>query len=491
MKTPSQITFDTLMQNLARGVISSDFSYTPGFHIYGDLSLNLPLSAAEDDKNASRYLDILQDYASIVDVCAQNVGAHLLEVQGERIHILLPVENLSAEAFKKLFAFCISFTKTVYEKIKPKAGEHWGGFAMAADFGPSVLLHSDCGGGSIVSLGNAANRPAKRLGKTPAVKSGHCAIRREILEKHFAIAEKTEWVEVNVLQPGNFITSFADPALTEKMLSLAKGVLENRRAFGSILFANVSEFSDPAASTVKSPIRVRGVFMRADLDGFTKQVEAAFAKGPQAILELVARFRAIMNYPRQFVSSMKRPAVELPWAGDCAPLILMPKDGEKISGARKYLPATAATTWHEQESLEDLAKIQWVKNLGEARWSIGVACGDEQESDGVLLVANLETSGRKFRVVAGWGARQARDAQESDNVKAEDTVLPKSDHANLDLVYQKPFREHDSKFMISTYKSLKQSKDEDYNALGKILTVSVPGIKTSIPAAKPFSHGQW
>jgi len=142
--------------------------------------------------------------------------------------------------------------------------------------------------------------------------------------------------------------------------------------------------------------------------------------------------------------------------------------------------------------LEDMAKVQWGKNLGEARWAIGVACGDEKEgADGVLLVANLETSGRKFRVAAGWGARRARDAQEADNVKAEDTILPKTDHVNLDLVYQKPFREHDTRFMVSTYKSLKQSKNEDRSALSKTPAVLVPGIKTSIPSAKPFSHEHW
>lgn len=484
-----QIPLDALFNSGSAGFSGSDFSLVTGFHVYGDLSLNLPLSAAEDDKNAIRFLNILQDYASIADVCASKVGAHLLEIHGERVHLLIPAENLSAESFKKLFAFCISFTKTVYEQIKPKAGDNWDGFAMAADHGPAVLLTSDCGGGSMVSLGNAANRPAKRLGRTPAVKSGHCAIRRELLGRYLPVAEKTDWVEIDVLDPKDVYLTYADSNLSSSMQSLAKAALANRRAYDRIAFADVALFNDPATSKVNAPTRVRGICLRADLDGFTKQVEKAFSEGPHAVLQLVTKFREIMKYPRQFTATMKRPCIEMPWAGDCSPLILMTRAAEKMSDVRKYLPATSATFWHEQQGLENAGKVKWGTYLGEAKWAVGVACGDEDEgSDGVILVANLETSGRKFRVAAGWSVRRARDAQEADLVKAEDTVIPKTDHENLDFIYQKPFREHDSRFMISTFKDLKSAQDDDQKALRRPPSVHVAGVSMGIPSAKPFSH---
>ncbi len=119
---------------------------------------------------------------------------------------------------------------------------------------------------------------------------------------------------------------------------------------------------------------------------------------------------------------------------------------------------------------------------------MGVACGDDTEgSDGVLLVANLETSERKFRVAVGWGARRAHDAQEADGVEPEDTVLPNVDFSNLDPKHQKAFGTLDSRFKVSSYQRLRQTEAEERNQLRAASPVVVPGILTHVPAAKPFA----
>src|SRR3954452_12751605 len=209
MGTPIELPLGTLLDNVRKGADGKDFSIVKGFHVYSDLGLNLPLSAAEEDANARLYLEILQDYASIADVCSRKVNAHVLEIQGTRIHLLLPEDHLNVDSFRRLFAFCISFTRTVYAKIKPKAGEHWDGFCLASDHGPTVLLGSDCGGGSLVSLGPAANKPAKRLGQSPKVKSGHCAVRREVLLSSFDVPGRDTWLDINVLEPAPLVANFS------------------------------------------------------------------------------------------------------------------------------------------------------------------------------------------------------------------------------------------------------------------------------------------
>src|SRR5712664_3960693 len=109
------------------------FADMHGFHIYGDLRLNLPLAAASDGRNASKYLNILEHYGLLADVCARQIGAELLEIQGERIHLILPSATVDETTVRDLLRFSIAFTQLVYRLVKPIAGDHWDGFALAAD----------------------------------------------------------------------------------------------------------------------------------------------------------------------------------------------------------------------------------------------------------------------------------------------------------------------------------------------------------------------
>ncbi len=157
-----------------------------------------------------------------------------------------------------------------------------------------------------------------------------------------------------------------------------------------------------------------------------------------------------LRYPRQFASGVGRPVIELPFAGDCAPLILLTDNGERIEEARRFLPVTASVRWHGQRDAEDTMKVRWAERLGDAKWVVGVACGNESDgADGVLLLVNIKVSERTFRVASGWGMKRAQDAQEADGVKAEDTVIPNTDFQNLRKQYQESFDKVDGRFMVS------------------------------------------
>src|SRR2546421_9795801 len=106
------------------------FSDVTAFHIYGDLRLRLRLAAAEDGRNADKYLDVLEQYAQIAEGCCAPSGATLLEVQGERLHFLLPAAVIDAASIKQLLAFSIALTNTIFDQLEPKAGADWDGFAL-------------------------------------------------------------------------------------------------------------------------------------------------------------------------------------------------------------------------------------------------------------------------------------------------------------------------------------------------------------------------
>src|ERR1700730_15488730 len=62
-----------------------------GIHFYSDLRLELELSAPDHPLDAALYLRILQAYASIAEACGNSLGIEILEIQGERLHLLWEV----------------------------------------------------------------------------------------------------------------------------------------------------------------------------------------------------------------------------------------------------------------------------------------------------------------------------------------------------------------------------------------------------------------
>jgi hypothetical protein len=333
------------------GVLFSDVT---GFHIYGDLGLHLRLAAAEDLRNADRYLDILQEYAEIAEGCCAPAGVVLLEVQGERLHFLQPAPAAEADSIKKLLQFSIALTNTVYDRLKAKAGSDWNGFALAADHGRAIIVATGReGDDSVISFGDAANRPAKRLARTPAVKSGHLALRTAVVGRSpllvggGAYRQNENWIDVNVKEPPSYLEQISDAALRAQINESTNAIVNAvGRRERLVTFAAAEDLADRA--TVDDPVEVQGLCLRADLDNFTRQVEQAFAaNNDTAIRALVERFLVIMDFPEEFARKLNRPVISLPWAGDCATQIVPLRRGESWDQFRKSMPAVAAIAWHD------------------------------------------------------------------------------------------------------------------------------------------------
>jgi len=479
-----------------------NFADVIGFHVYADLTLNLPLAAAADGQNANKYLTILEDYAAVGDLCALQVGGRLLEVQGERLHFVLPHEKADETAIRALLRFSIALTQAVYRKIKPIAGEHWNGFAMAADHGRAIIIVSGRDGDdSAISLGNPANTPAKRLAREPAVESGHLAIPTRIVERSQMLSSESssdpgkKWTALNVNDPPSYLLPLLDVTLLNRIDEAAATINAGagRRDSRIISFANADYFADTERATVSDPIEVQGFCLRADLDGFTREVERAFgANDDRAIMALVQRFMAIMDLPEHFAKRVQRPIISLPWAGDCATQLVLLKRGETYDIARRFLPPNASLTWNECSQNGDPSTRAIREALGTTKWAVGIAGGDGDEGSlGRILTANIRTSGRQFLVAAGWGVRRSLDAQQARHVNADDTVLHIVDCRALHPDYCQAFGALPdiSIFRRATLDALKKARLKQINSAGKQSPQIMPQIRaTVIPAARPFCN---
>jgi hypothetical protein len=454
------------------------FSDLIGFHVYADLRLNLDVAAAEDTRQAMKCVNLLEDYTTVSDRCAGLVGARILEVQGERIHFALPSPD-PLNQLGNLLKFCAALTRTVYEELKPAAGDDWRGFSMAADHGPAVLIPSSFGGGSLVSLGNAANQPAKKLSR--GVGSGHLALPNQIGKALPGGKSSGEWVEIDVNHPIAATQSMFDNQLTEGMRQAARSVLEQGAQRVGRNFARAMSDGISFAST---PLKTQGMCLRADLDGFTKAVEDAFKN--QKVGELVKQFTELMQYPVEFARKIGKPLIELPWAGDCCTILVQPQQWESVEEMRATLPVEAGRCW-QGIAYENGGPSRWSPSLGAAKWALGLACGDREEGgNGNAIIAEFSAAGRSFRVIVGWCGRKAKDAQETSGIKGDDVAVPVVDYQNLEEVLKPLFELAGSNYRYSTYLKLKNAGKSVAKPLSTAFTKHVPGISIALPAPKPF-----
>jgi hypothetical protein len=474
--------------------IGGDIQYRAerGFHIYGELRLSLKMTAAEDTRDAQRYLAVLQSYATIADTCARETQTELLEIQGERIHLIMPCESCDKAAIDKLIAFSISFAELIYKKISAKLGDEFQGFALAADHGDAFLLLSgNDTGNSIVSLGPAANAPAKRLGtdtdgrvRTPA---GHLALRSALLSSASYPADRNEWTNVNLRNVLQVFQPLADNLLTERLSASAsaKLLLENSRAPRQVIFAESSYFSSRDFSSDQA-LKLTGFCLRADLDGFTKEVQDAFRTGNHEAL--VKKFASVMGFAAQFCVRPERKIIQMPWAGDCANLIILPQYSfESYEDAQMYVPAQMPAEWHSQVSGKDSMNRLWSQILGNTRWAVACAGGKtDNGSAPVILLATVYTQDRAFMVAAGWSIGRSLDALDVKGVQGTDSVIPEEDYQALESHLQEMFAEKlDSRFRISHQLTKEQIRDASTTASAQEKGPFIPSAGRHVPSPKP------
>src|SRR5208282_1369832 len=115
--------------------------------------------------------------------------------------------------------------------------------------------------------------------------------------------------------------------------------------------------------------------------------------------------------------------------------------------------------------------------------------GDSDEGgDGNAIVTEFTANGRSFRVIVGWCARRAKDAQEADGIKGDDVVVPIVDYQNLEEVFKPLFQLVGSNYRCSNYAKLKQAGHAVGKPLATSTTKRVVGISTALPTPRPYGR---
>ncbi|MBK8477263.1 MAG: hypothetical protein IPL39_13480 [Opitutaceae bacterium] len=435
-----------------------------GYHIYGELKLAKKLSASENKEDAERCLRAIAAMTVLGEQCIKSEGGELFEAQGEIIHFFLPAETQNDRETSRVLRFATAFSHRVYEVVRGIAGDGWGGFAMAADFGLTIVLTTTSQ--SIISLGTPANRPAKRLAE--GVPSGT-----------ISIWDGARWREHNVLDRSAL--NEEDRATGLNYESLANRIVSDlQRQDFSVRYLNAVTEETPLPSSTNPPVAVYAHIVRADLDGFSKRVDSAFTAddGGVSITRLVVEFRAVVESAERILRSFKdNNHWQLPWAGDCLNAIILPKSGERFADSQSTLPANFGAHWHDSFRKSGIS----------AGWTIGVAGGDtglSQADCGHVLVASIPTSERDFPIAVGWGVEMALRAQETKGSRAEDTVIPAEDYRQLADILKELFSAAPDKRFYRAG-GLTPSKVRDLAV--KSLAVPVPTtVGSSIPSPRPY-----
>lgn len=448
-----------------------------GFHIYGKLKTRIAFAATENDTETIRFLRVIHALAGVTVACAREMGdIEVLELQGEVIHVFV-VASTPDSALDRVIEFSQLLTNAVYDQVCPLADDDVFGFSMAIDYGPTVFVaNRSPSADSIVSLAPAANAPAKRL--FAGVSAGNVAVPNWLVGK-----EGSGWHEVDVRKDEPFVKvaenlGINDPRLfTEGIASVASdvvtGITSVRRGSRAFLAENAERVWEGA--TV-----FRGFFFRADLHDFSKRIEAAWKLGEDAVRGEVVFFKGTMDETSSFLEKCRFFAVQLPWAGDCANILVKAKK-ESYEDSRQWLPAVFASEWHDKMTDDGDAR-QWL--VGEAGGGDGNGTGEG--NGGAVVVSPITIDDRRFVLAGGWSVRTSQTAQEIAGTREGDTVLPNSDFAALDDDIQGAFTNTHRDFWKASKTALAKLPSQARNALQyKAATPSVIG-GVQRPQPRPF-----
>lgn len=449
--------------------------YVPvtGWHVYGRLKIHNLLDAPSDSVSAKRLLEVLHLYFSCAESAAQRTGAVLLEMQGTIIHLLIP-DQLADPT--KTIKFSKAFIEGVYDKVKRKAGENFNGFAMAAYHGNAVIVRSNSSGvDSEVSLGNAANRPAKRLLTTPGVPAGHLSLPVVTSETS---QEREKWSDLDLLSGASTAATGDD--------SVARQVKAAFEAPQTDRIFNFSRQPFKAGVNIASgdPIQTFAFCIKSDMDGFSKKVEDAWARG--TVAELIADFDKSLKDADAYVKSFPSPIIPLPWAGDCSTLIFPSNSVGEYLKSRELLPISAAIAWNNSVGVNS----RFGNSVSWAHAFAGIDVGNA--SQGNTLVASFTGSRRTFVVAVGPGVKWARDGEQSPGLRGGEIAVFRPDDLNrLDERLKTHFSEFGrTNFVKAQVSKLRHELDsvraETIQRLGSVSILTTG--KAQLPTPRPHGY---
>jgi hypothetical protein len=311
------------------------------------------------------------------------------------------------------------------------------GWRMTIDTGKTLIVagrgvHGD---DSEVSLGKAANRPAKYLYAQLELPED----RRDLKRYHVAIrrplsATQHRWDHFNLDRSPSRLATLAkiaeDARVAEPKFQFLKAGAQVEKAAMAVPLA---PSGSPASPSPEKPQTYFGWVMRADLDGFTMRVEECFDDN-QRLQQLAVQFYDIMETAAEFVQRQRESLAQLPWAGDnfTAASVFDTKAKYEQAIPRRLVELTLDF----EKEMRQLAL-----DCGFGGWAHGVAGGDVHgNSAGNVYLAGVEVGQRRFLVGVGEGFGRSAKAFADINPKAAEVVVYRPDWERLDELYQWEFR---------------------------------------------------
>jgi hypothetical protein len=231
------------------------------------------------------------------------------------------------------------------------------------------------------------------------------------------------------------------------------------------------------------PLRMRAFCLRADLDGFSSLVEAAFARGEQAVEAVARGFIKILEFGDYF-ENRHYGTVRMPWAGDCVSFLIPPTGALEAFRGRDWI--ALVEEWQSfAANTPDGRKSQWASIFSNVSWSIGITYA----SDGCCMVASVSALSRKFLIGAGAPLAIAEEAQNLG--KGGETLIHATDYQAAYPIVRTLFTKMSgTEFWRGTDITLKKVRDAALDA-GKSSNASKIEIvekaaTISIPQPRPY-----
>lgn len=468
-------------QKSASALTGSRFHPATLWHVYLDINYGLDMEAADNREAAKQYFKLVGRATAVCMHTAAQFDGHVLELQGPTIHVGMPA---SAMSVRDLLDWAMLTHVSLSSALHGSGVRGW---RMAGDHGRTLVvegrgIHNDT---SLVSIGDAANRPAKRLGGSE-VGSGQLTWRDPT-----SGVWKTEDLDALaqlVIRKGRGTAS--DRGLVDSITKSARAAsVEVRGLFEDgpspdRVHSRAAPLSSPttARPSILDPLTRFGITFRNDLDGFCQRVAEAFERDG-ALQDLANHFSTLMDKASAFASGHEKLLIQLPWVGDCFVAVLVSEARAGYESDLRTGPVDFAIDW-------DKVMHQEATSFGYGGWAQSAAGGKvDPRAAGNVHIASLTVSGRQFLVGAGKGVRRSQDAFEHVSPAPQTFTLFREDLALLSDAYRKLFRAQasnnggtSSHFESARIDALARRRQEYERSLqAEVKPVSTPHIITSKP----------
>lgn len=452
-------------------------------HCYVRLDLDHEVECAGTKEDALRYLNAVADASTIVHQVAgqPEFAGLLLEAQGATIHAGIPNQGNYRET-------AVAFAAAVHCVLGQRMAAHpcVKGWRMATDAGQTLVIVSPDvhGDHSLVSIGNAANRPAKHLYQQLSVPEEVRQLKKYRLAVRTFGADQWEHIDLQHIPVSRTVALQYEnlKSKIEYRVQLSRSG-ESERAGIAAQAQPVVPAGDPDAPTATRPAQHHGWVMRADLDGFTAQVEVCFDQTDR-LNEMALWFADLMDSAASFVNLHAESMVQLPWAGDNFTVAVVYENKDQYNKARAERLVNHALDFDDETR----------EMLGDKRWAYGV-CGGEVHGNAVgnVFIGSVEFDGIRFLLGAGVGF--ARSLQAFADIKPAGGMIEimGDDYQLLADLYKPgfgPAKKTDesvsSLFKEGSVSALGDARDDEATSDRSIKVQTAPTVTTPL-LIKPYA----